>query len=65
MFYGYHDLIGSLVDHLVVIFELYECTKHWVNIRYGSHALNHINLHVTWYWSVVPMTTPHPCCPVH
>jgi hypothetical protein len=35
--------------------------KHWINIRYGFHALNsHINFHVAWYRSDVPTTTPHP-----
>jgi hypothetical protein len=48
MHYGYHDLIGSMVDCLVLICEMYECVKHWINIRYG---LNQISC------CMVPMTT--------
>ena len=61
MYYGYHDLIGAMIDRLVLIFEMYEFPKHWINIRYGFHSLNNdIKIHVAWYRSDVPTTLPHP-----
>jgi hypothetical protein len=61
MYYGKFDLIVSMVDCMVLIFDMPNRAKPWINIRNVLLALtSHIDFISTWYMIDVLTITHRP-----